>query len=114
MRLFWSLRPVRVLGYINEHITSLHPVEDLQSDVDKIYKQLKKHHPKLYQYTPKTVLDFKFDSLKSSITKPMNSRQFYKKLAPVLAHVKQGHISISSANKRFTRKERKQLKEEKV
>lgn len=97
----------------NEQITSLHAVEDLQSDVDKVYKQLKKHHPKLYQYTPKPVLDFKFDSLKSSITKPMNSRQFYKKLAPVLAHVKQGHISISSANKRFTRKERKQLKKKK-
>ena len=91
----------------NENITSLHTVEDLHKDVDKVYKQLKKHHPKLYQYTSKSVLDFKFDSLKSSITKPINSREFYKKLAPVVTNVRQGHVGVSSANKRFTKKERK-------
>ena len=97
----------------NEQITSLHTVEDLQSDVDKLYKQLKKHHPKLYQYTSKNVLDFKFDSLKRSINRPITSREFYKKLAPVVANVRQGHISVGSANKRFTRKERKVLKKKK-
>ncbi len=97
----------------NEQITSLHTVEDLQNDVDKLYKQLKKHHPKLYQYTPKKVLDFKFDSLKTSIKKPMTSREFYKVLAPVVTNVRQGHVSVGSANKRFTRKERKILKKKK-
>lgn len=47
----------------NAQITSLHTIEDLQNDVDKLYKKLKKHHPKLYQYTSKTDLDYKFDSL---------------------------------------------------
>jgi hypothetical protein len=93
----------------NEQIGSLHAVEDLHSDVDKVYKQLQKHHPKLYQYTTKEVLDFKFDSLKKTINQPINSRQFFKKIAPVVAHVKQGHVSVSSANKRFTKKERKQI-----
>ncbi len=97
----------------NEQIESLHSIEDLRTDVDKVYRQLKKQHPKLYQYTSKEVLDFKFDSLKASITRPINSRQFYKKLSPVVAHVKQGHVSVSSANKRFTRKERKKLKKKK-
>ncbi len=97
----------------NEQITSLHTVEDLQNDVDKLYKQLKKNHPKLYQYTSKKVLDFKFDSLKASIKKPMTSRVFYKELAPVVANVRQGHVSVGSANKRFTRKERKLLKKKK-
>jgi len=97
----------------NKQITALHTVEDLQNDVDKLYKQLKKHHPKLYQYTPKNVLDFKFDSLKTSIKKPMTSREFYKKLAPVVTNVKQGHVAVGSANKRFTRKERKLLKKKK-
>ncbi|MEP1487364.1 MAG: S41 family peptidase [Algibacter sp.] len=94
----------------NVKITSLHTIEDLRTDVDKVYNQLKKHHPKLYQYTPKSVLDFKIDSLKKSITTPINSRAFYKKLAPVITHVRQGHISVGSANKRFSKKEFKRLK----
>ena len=49
----------------NEQITRLHAVKDLKTDVDKVYQQLKMNHPKLHQYTPKEVLDFKFDSLKT-------------------------------------------------
>lgn len=91
----------------NEQITKLHAVIDLRNDIDKVYKQLQRHHPRLYQYTPKEVLDFKIDSLKAAILKPINSRDFYKELAPVLTHVRQGHVSLGSANKRYTKKERK-------
>lgn len=97
----------------NEQIARLHPIEDLHVDIDKVYGQLQKNHPKLYQYTTKEVLDFKFDSLKKSITTPINSREFYKKLAPVVANVRQGHISVGSASKQFTTKERKKLKKQK-
>ena len=45
----------------NEQITKLHRVEDLHKDVDKIYQQLKRHHPKLYQYISEDELEFKFD-----------------------------------------------------
>ena len=47
----------------NAQITKLHSVEDLHRDVEKLYQQLKRHHPKLYQYTSKVKLDFKFDCL---------------------------------------------------
>tara|TARA_R110002050_G_scaffold300836_1_gene474004 strand:+ start:16959 stop:18542 length:1584 start_codon:yes stop_codon:yes gene_type:complete len=97
----------------NEQITTLHTVEGVRSDIDKVYNQLKKHHPKLYQYTSKEDLDFKFDSLKASIKSPINSRDFYKKLAPVVSLVRQGHIAVGSVSKRFTRKERKFLKKNK-
>lgn len=97
----------------NVQITKLHAVDDLKEDVDKLYHQLKKHHPKLYQYTPRDIMDFKFDSLKTSIKTPINSRDFYKKLAPVLTNVRQGHVSIRPQGKQFTRKERKVLKEKK-
>jgi C-terminal processing protease CtpA/Prc len=97
----------------NTQIARLHSIENLQTDVDKVYTQLKKNHPKLYQYTPKEVLDFKFDSLRASITTPINSRDFYKKLAPVVASVRQGHISVGSASKQFTNKEHKKLKKQK-
>lgn len=97
----------------NEQITALHSVEDLHTDVDKLYKQLKKHHPKLYQYTSKTNLDYKFDSLKQSINKPITSVEFYRKLAPVVTHVRQGHVAVGSVVKRFTKKERKTINKKK-
>ena len=97
----------------NNQITKLHTVAELHQDVDKLYQQLKRHHPKLYQYTSKEVLDFKFDSLKKTINTPIDSRSFYKKMAPVVAYVKQGHVSVGSVSKQFTKKERKQLKKKK-
>lgn len=94
----------------NIKIVQQHVVEDLKTDVDEVYNQLQKHHPKLYQYTSKAILDFKIDSLKKSIKSPIDSRAFYKKLAPVISHVRQGHLVVGPANKKFTKKERKALK----
>ena len=97
----------------NAQIEALHTPESLHMDIDRVYNQLKKHHPNLYQYTSKTDLDFKFDSLKRAINSPINSRDFYKKLAPVVAQVKQGHVSLGSAYTEYTRKELKALKKKK-
>lgn len=91
----------------NEAVSKLHPVEDLHEDVDKLYKQLQRLHPRLYQYTPKESLDYKFDSLKMAINKPMTSRAFHKELAQVTKFVGQGHMSVSAPLTRFNRKERK-------
>lgn len=91
----------------NEAVTKMHPVEDLQEDIDKVYQQLQRLHPRLYQYTPKETLDFKFDSLKHSISAPMTSRQFHKQLSQVTKYVGQGHLSLSPPSTRFTRKQRK-------
>lgn len=98
----------------NEQVTKFHNITDLKNDVDKLYKQLKKHHPKLYQYTTKSDLDGKFDSLKKSINKPLSTKEFYKKIAPVVSLVKQGHVSTGYTVKRFTKKERKKLKKQKL
>ena len=97
----------------NEQITTLHPVADLHKDIDKLYKQLTRHHPNLYQYISKKDLEFKFDSLKTSINTPMASRAFYKRLAPVVANVRQGHVAVGSVGKQFNRKERKTLLKQK-
>ena len=45
----------------NTAVTQLHDIENLRKDVDKAYLQLQRHHPRLYQYTSKEKLDFKFD-----------------------------------------------------
>ncbi len=97
----------------NETVSKLHSVEALHEDVDKAYKQLKRIHPRLYQYVSKETLDFKFDSLKKTIQKPETSKVFYERLAPVVRAVRQGHISVRQPHKRLTKEQRKYYKEKK-
>lgn len=97
----------------NAQVTSLHTVAVVHDDIDAIYEQLQKHHPRLYQYTTKEVLDFKFDSLKRSVKEPITSQEFYEKLAPVLKEVRQGHISVAPPKEKFTKAERKTLNKKK-
>ena len=103
-------------GSIKKHnatITKLHSVEELHEDVDKAYTQLKRHHPRLYQFRSKQVLDYKFDSLKGAIKEPMDSRTFYKQLAGVTKYIGQGHLAVTPPYKYYTKKERKALKKTK-
>jgi C-terminal processing protease CtpA/Prc len=89
----------------NAHLNDLISEQDLKSDTDFIYKKLQDLHPKLYWYISKEKLDFKFDSLKSTINKPMTSYDFYKKIAPVICEVRQGHMFVFPTTKKFTKKE---------
>ena len=89
----------------NRDLKVLHAEKDLVSDIDYVYDRLQKLHPQLYLYTSKEDLDFKFDSLKSSIIAPMSSTDFYFKLSPVIASVKQGHTLLHPLNKEITLKE---------
>jgi len=93
----------------NEHLTALIPIDQLKSDVDFTYKKLQNLHPQLYWYTSKSVLDYKFDSLKSTIREPITPLQFYKKLSPVVAAVRQGHTYLYPASMQMTKKETKAL-----
>lgn len=97
----------------NKKITSEIPIEDLRDDIDDVYFQLQKHHPKLYQYISKERLDFKIDSVKNSISEPLNSKQFYKKLAPVIKTIGQGHISVIPPQLKQERRVRKEYRDKK-
>lgn len=91
----------------NRQLTVLKSEKDLKKDVDYTYKKLKKLHPNLYWYISKEKLDYKFDSLKTTITEPMTSFAFYKKIAPVVNEVRQGHMMVFPATKEYTKKETK-------
>ncbi|HEY4618670.1 MAG TPA: S41 family peptidase [Flavobacterium sp.] len=93
----------------NAHLDDLISVEKLKSDVDFTYLKLQKLHPNLYWYISKKELDYKFDSLKSSISKPMLPSDFYRILSPVVAAVRQGHTFVYPATKLLTKKESKSL-----
>jgi len=89
----------------NNHLNNLISEKDLKSDVDFIYIKLQQLHPKLYWYISKEDLDCQFDSLKTTITKPLTSFEFYQKISPVIANVRQGHLFVSPSQKIFTRQE---------
>jgi hypothetical protein len=84
----------------------------LKKDVDFAYKKLEKLHPKFFGISLKK-LDYKFDSLKQTINKPLKPNEFYLKLAPVIADVREGHLRLIPLEKRFTKKETKKLKNQK-
>ncbi|SFA90599.1 Peptidase family S41 [Flavobacterium swingsii] len=94
----------------NEHLNDLISEQDLKSDTDFIYNKLQDLHPKLYWYISKEKLDFKFDSLKTTINKPMTSFQFYQKIAPVICEVRQGHMFVVPTTKKFTKRETESIK----
>lgn len=93
----------------NEQLTDLIRVDKLKSDVDFTYKKLQHLHPNLYWYIAKKDLDYKFDSLKSTITEPLTPLAFYKKLSPVVSAVRQGHTFLYPPEKLMTKKETKAL-----
>lgn len=94
----------------NQQISQKHSVAEIHEDIDKLYTQLKRNHPHLYQFTDKETLDFKFDSLKKAIKEPMGSRLLYMQMAQVTKFVGQGHMSLVPPMPRFDRKARKALR----
>ncbi|MCJ7932394.1 MAG: S41 family peptidase [Chryseobacterium sp.] len=87
--------------------------EHLKEDVDYAYTKLQQMHPQLYWYIPKQKLDYKFDSLKQTITEPLTPLQFYFKLQPVIASIREGHLSLRIPRKKFTKKEIKKFEQTK-
>ena len=103
---------ISVKSYNKRLETPIAP-EKLRADVDFTYHNLQKLHPHLYDFISKERLDFKFDSLKISLTKNVNPREFYQKLAPVISEVRQGHLRLVAPEKRLTRKQTRDLKNQK-
>lgn len=82
-----------------------HTPAQLIQDVDYAYMLLTKGHPGVYWYITKDKLDVKFDSLKKTITTPLTSKEFYKKMAPLIAEVKCGHTRLILVTKKLTKHE---------
>ena len=79
------------------------PASELREDVDFTYKKLKRFHPNLYWYISKPQLDKKFDSLKKIITEPLTPNQFYLKLSPVIASIKEGHLRLRTFPRQYSK-----------
>jgi hypothetical protein len=116
MRLTFALLIAIIIGgctsvnQYNRKLAEKKAPKELQEDVDYLYRKLQDYHPQLYWYISKKELDYKFDSLKMSITQPMTSREFYYKVAPVVASIREGHTRVAPLNKSFSAKAKDSLR----
>ncbi len=87
----------------NQQISGKHSPEHIHKDIDYAYRKLKRLHPDLYWYISKDSLDEKISNLKKEIQNPISSKEFYKKLSPIIATIKQGHTAIYPPSKKQTK-----------
>lgn len=97
----------------NEKLEIPISIENLRKDIDFTQRKLEELHPKLYWFISKEELNYQFDSLKKSLKTPLKPNEFYQKLAPIIANVKEGHLRLVPYEKRLTKKEIKHLKNQK-
>ncbi len=86
-----------------------HDIISLKQDVDLTHQILKDAHPGLYWYITKKDLDYKFDSLKLTITAPLTTKEFYLKMSPLISTIKCAHTKIYLPQKIYKNKERLEL-----
>ena len=95
------------VGKFNSRINTPRTEKELKRDVDYTLHKLEKLHPDLYHFISKKDLEYKFDSLKASITTPITSNEFYFRLSPVVASIRQGHTQTFPLVKRLKPAEKK-------
>ncbi|MFN8323577.1 MAG: S41 family peptidase [Chitinophagales bacterium] len=92
-RVFTILLLISTLLYHGQ-AEKLYSVADLKYDIAFLKQKLEVHHPNLYLYTDKKIIDSVFDRLTNSITEPMTEWEFYKHITIVSSVIKDGHTII--------------------
>jgi C-terminal processing protease CtpA/Prc len=100
----FSCTSIKKMNYLVDQ--KKHEPSELIKDVDYTYKVLTKGHPGIYWYIEKKQLDFKFDSLKQNLTTPLTTKEFYKKLAPIIAEIRCGHTRLILVTKKLTKNQK--------
>jgi hypothetical protein len=68
-----------------------YPVEALKEDLKILWDMLEEGHGGFDRYTPASVLKQSFDEAMTGITGPLTELDFYLRLLPLIAEVKDGH-----------------------
>lgn len=84
-------------------------VSEIKKDIRYIQKKITKLHPSIDWYIPKETLNYKFDSLYQVIQTPLTPNEFFLKISPIVASVRQGHMSMQPLMKRYSNRENKEL-----
>ncbi len=70
-------------------------MEQLKEDFLLFRKALEEGHAGLNRYTPKEELDDHFEAIGAELNRTMTEYEFYRLLAPLIAHIHDGHTRIS-------------------
>jgi hypothetical protein len=68
------------------------PANLLQEDFQILRHALEEAHGGLYHYPPKAEMDRAFDQAYNKIDRPMTELEFWAFVAPIVAHIKDGHL----------------------
>lgn len=76
-------------------LTKKHSIAALKEDFNILRQSLEETHAGLYAYTSKKEMDATFDSIESSLNKPMTSIDFYRRVIPLNSIIKNNHTKFS-------------------
>lgn len=80
--------------HLEQMSKQLYQPADFKKDIDLVQTTLEKEHPNLYLYISKKKLDYKFDSLRKTIDKPLTPIALYVKLLHVISSIGDGHLTV--------------------
>lgn len=66
--------------------------EEMREDLRIFRDGLERFHPEMHRYTDQESFEKRFSEIESVIKSPMDQRDFYKLLRPVLVDLKDGHV----------------------
>lgn len=84
-------------------------VEQQLEDINYLEKKIKLIQPSLYKFISAEQFKYKFDSLRNTIKEPLKPNEFYFKVSPLLASIRQGHSSMGQLVKKYPKKEAKKI-----
>jgi hypothetical protein len=68
--------------------------QELTTDFDIVRGALTSGDPGIYRYTSQATLETAFKKARANLGRPMDAAEFYRVLAPMIAHIKNGHTQL--------------------
>jgi hypothetical protein len=75
-----------------------YPVDVLRSDLQVLWDILEEGHGGFERYTPAAVLRREFDAARDGLTAPLTELEFYVRLLPLVADIKDGHTRLATTS----------------
>lgn len=89
----------------NQNLDQSLSIKKLHKDIHYTEKKLLKLHPNLDWYISKDSLQNEFNQIKKGINTPLKPNELFTRLAPTIANIRQGHLTLYPLYKKYTKKD---------
>lgn len=79
----------------SQRLGKIYTVVQLRQDFKILRTALEEGHAGLYRYSPKAEMDAHFESVEKNLDRSMTELEFFRLLAPLIAHIHDGHTGIN-------------------